>query len=795
MLHPPTPFAYAANIREMGYSVIPIAPCEKFPARFAGPGWHPLSAWSQYCEKHASDFVFGNWLDHPEANIGVAHGRWAVMLDVDTDTPEIKAAIRDAIQPSPVMRRGAKGYGAYYRHNADLDRYGARVRWFDKESKSPVVELLLPGTQSVIPPSIHPDGHAYQWVTDESLETIESDDLPVMQSDIVDRIDAALAPLGIDRNAPRTTAPKTFDRSTGHDLEKPLFRSINDRALEPDAIDRWFPALNLPKSRQRGQSGLWEGVAFWRPSGSGRPLSERNPNLKTAPGQMGGIMDFGDNRPFTPIDLVMAALNVDLGGAKDWLEQYIRPEDIPAVVLKEPEMEPVVAELSGQDWGSAPAFPTPHRRRDRAAPITLPTAAEFDAHMPMEVPPYPIESHADVLSGLLGEVVEYVEDATAAWTDTGAFAIALPTLGAIIGQDYASPTDLRANLYSVLLGGSGSGKTSMVKPAQELLIGASLSDLIGEARIASGSGLLRALSRQSRRVHYLDEFGHMLQQIGSPGAGSHAKQIITEFTALFSASNTIHKGTAYATQEPTEIAFPHMCLFGMATPDQFWRAFGSSALEDGSIARYLVFSSRDSAMQEPDTSERDRVTRLVSDLYAANRNRLPNSPPITVSLSGDADADRVKLMAKCRAFAEYAEQNDIPGAGAILRRVVEIAIKIALISAVGRSPKAPIIQQEDFNLGHAVAWWNAQNLSANVRVHIADNDFGRQLNRAEAYLRGRAERGATWSEFSRKMRPLKPREAREVRDSLIEQGIAEAVLVEPGEKGGPPGQRIRIAAT
>ena len=38
----------------------------------------------------------------------------------------------------------------------------------------------------------------------------------------------------------------------------------------------------------------------------------------------------------------------------------------------------------------------------------------------------------------------------------------------------------------------------------------------------------------------------------------------------------------------------------MATPEQFWRAFGSSSLEDGSTARFLVFPIGAARIKDPD---------------------------------------------------------------------------------------------------------------------------------------------------------------------------------------------------
>ena len=250
-------------------------------------------------------------------------------------------------------------------------------------------------------------------------------------------------------------------------------------------------------------------------------------------------------------------------------------------------------------------------------PPELPSDAAFEALVPRTPQPFPLGP--EDCPGVLGEVAAYIDAASATSTEAGALAVALPVLGAVMGRAYATPSNLRTNILSVALGGSGSGKTSLVNPAKELLRLAGVPEVIGQDRIASGSGLLRMLTVEPRRVCFLDEFGHLLQQIGAPGAGIHSRQILTEFTRLYSDAGTLYTGTAYAGREPEPIDCPHLCLFGMATPEQFWRAFGSSSLEDGSIARFLVFPIGTARIKDPDLNLQPQAVAAVKSVVEAIR--------------------------------------------------------------------------------------------------------------------------------------------------------------------------------
>lgn len=357
-----------------------------------------------------------------------------------------------------------------------------------------------------------------------------------------------------------------------------------------------------------------------------------------------------------------------------------------------------------------------------------------------------------------------------------------------MGRAYETPTRLRTNVYSVAIGGSGSGKTSLVNPAKELMTLSGLQDLIGNDRIASGSGLIKMLTGHPRRVVFLDEFGHMLQQIGSAGAGVHAKQIITEFTQLYSAANTLFTGTAYATQEPAPIECPHLCIFGMATPDQFWRAFGSSSLEDGSIARYLVFPLGQTGDKAPDSSAGEAVAEMLRYLSRAISGRvtgnLGNAEMRRVPLDEYAEAGRADLKRKETSFAEYAERNGVRGGPAILRRVTENALKIALISAVGRDAVNPEIDARDMDIGHALAWWSACVMISNIASHIADNQLERDVNEVERKIRDAGPDGIMKGLLKDRCRGIGKRAFDEIIEGLEEAGRIAKLRTESTTKIG-----------
>jgi hypothetical protein len=64
----------------------------------------------------------------------------------------------------------------------------------------------------------------------------------------------------------------------------------------------------------------YEAIAIWRDSKN--PLEQRKTNLKISPK---GIVDFGTDKGYSPLDLVMAARNCDLNEAFNWLAAKLGP--------------------------------------------------------------------------------------------------------------------------------------------------------------------------------------------------------------------------------------------------------------------------------------------------------------------------------------------------------------------------------------------------------------------------------------------------------------------------------------
>lgn len=802
-----TAYADTADVlRDNGYHVIPIAPGKKFPADIGPFGWKPMSSWSRFCDHMPDTAQHERWLDMEGAGIGVAHGLHACCIDVDTDDEAFGQAVMGAAGGSPVRRKGSKGFAAYYRGNPALEEHGARVTWYIDEK--PCLDLLLTGSQSVLPPSVHPSGQPYVWLTPDTLEDFASDELPVLPADVVERITKALEPFGATRRKPGRSRAAPCGLTNRDRLKTPSggegaghARTLNERAL--GQLHAWFVELGLPKTRERAP-GCFEAIPSWRSSGSGRAEADRNPNLKAAPT---GIVDFGADVAYTPINLVMAALGLPDNEAISWLKRYFPDKDDgPKVTVDYDAMihrfeqeksmridaerraeeertrrvaaeEDLRAAIPEQDFMEPPEMGAGFRAH-ASDKRPMPSKATFERLLNPDRP-FPIKG-LDEIHGLLGDLARYIDRATTRRTDLGALAQSIPLIGALTPQ-YKSPTNLRTNIYTVALGASGTGKTQLRNAVRKLADVAQIEGYLTSGDFTSGAAVLMALegAGENAKLAMMDEFGHVLQRLTNARAASHERDLMKVFTELFSAAGHKHAGKAYADGRQIEIDRPHLCLFGMATPGQFFDGFGAGALDDGAIARYVIMPVGESSYQTPDETGVEDVARSLRAL-ADMRNGLPGDQE--VRFESNAWARWIRLRDECEAYAEYCELHNVRGGPSIMRRVAEQAMKIAMISGIGCDWESPRVGMHDFEIGYAMAWYCAAQMIGNAD-NIVDNEF--EQVKMEAYKWIKENDACTRTGMARKFRKLKRRELDDIISGLIEGGMIRQAMTQP-EGGGRP---------
>ena len=161
---------FAASAQEYvqkGYSVIPDRYMGKAPA---------IKGWSDFCERHPSKDEINHWSENlTSSNIAVCCGPASniIALDIDCVDEKILEVIMPVMPDSPVIKRGAKGETRFFRYNGE--------NTFIKKIQDQVVfEILSVGKKTTLPPSVHPNGYQYEWLTAKTLLDFSAEELPIL---------------------------------------------------------------------------------------------------------------------------------------------------------------------------------------------------------------------------------------------------------------------------------------------------------------------------------------------------------------------------------------------------------------------------------------------------------------------------------------------------------------------------------------------------------------------------------------------------------------------------------------
>lgn len=434
-----------------------------------------------------------------------------------------------------------------------------------------------------------------------------------------------------------------------------------------------------------------------------------------------------------------------------------------------------------------------------AAPLLAKLAAVL--HKREAATPMPIAPGLMDVPGLLGDFVAHCTKSAISPQPFLALAAGITMVGTLAGRKYRTSTDLRTNIYAVGIADSGAGKDHARKQIKKLLFAAGLERYMGGSDVASGSGLRTALTRHPAMLFQIDEFGDWLADVLGDKASAHRKQIASMLKELYSSANLPWQGIEYADQSragrPREdIQHPHACLYGTTTPGQFWAAVANASLHDGLMARVLIFVSPCSYPdeQEPDLApfpesmiEAAKAIAEGAGAIAGPAGNLAAAPmmsgtepkPYTVPETTEAAAARRAMRA-----AQLAQQRAAEGTyiTSIAGRLAENAMKLALVRAVSRDPKNPIINISDVQWGQALT----QHCIDSLLREVAHNVASTQYERIEKKILGIIRAHGPLTEHAMAARHslgLPPRERKEALADLVATGRIVAIPPDAGQRG------------
>ncbi len=633
-LRPPkvvTPFAtIAAAVLANGYHPIPIMPGSKSPGTLTSGKWHPMDNWPIYRDMAPVPWSMTLWSSHEDAGIGVVLGTdvtpgWELgAVDFDTDDVMMLEILESSLPESPVKKRGRRGFTAFY-----LFPKGTKGRRF-RRNLATVCELLTGNgcRQTVIPPSIHPDTREpYQWLTKKTLATLAPIHLPRITEEMLERfVDAA----GGFEDVVEAAGPAFVANENGSP-----HRKLNDAALAN--LDKWVPDLQLYKCRRNGSG--YRAVASWRVTGN---IENWDTNLSI---NKEGIRDFGDDRGYTPLDLIMTHQNWALDHTFEWLSARLgmfqsgNTYTFERAIAKQMREKAEAVALSGPLGSIMPTLDTID-----PLPPHDPETGEILCEAPQPASSLVENPNADLtqVPGLLGEMVEWIVATARQPNRVLALGAAVSVLGTLVGQYIAGPTKAGTHLYIIALAPSGAGKEHNLSMIWRLVEAAGAEVRFGAGQFMSMTAVFQLLQKQPACICPIDEIGAFLKRLAHPRASSHEQNITATLRQAWSKNfeplpTPEWASSTHRTPMPKQIENPALSIYGCSTPGEFFDALKSKDATNGFLNRFLLLSTEVNMEDgEPEKDKRkmpDALRNKLQDLF--RRGQVPSRIDSTTAQLAD----------------------------------------------------------------------------------------------------------------------------------------------------------------
>lgn len=711
---------FAWRYLEREISVVPIAPNHKMPGSFSQDhGWNAMSDWVRFNDRLPTELELSYWEQWPDAGIGVIAGKQSKLVAVDKDLdlpPAGEKALLDIIPYSPVAKKGQKGWTRFYRYS------GEKSRSFDAGGAR-IIDVISDGRQTVVPPTLHPDGMHYTWITEDALDSINSvDDLPTLPGDFFDQIERALEPYQTENEKiiqRRVTHRDQGVIDTAASIQAEYYRDMNQIAL--DNLDLWVPVLIKTAAKH---SDGYRSIATWR----GR-VKTRNVGINPQ-----GIRDWGGGYGMSPITLVMYENGLSFTQAVDLLRACIpmnEPEHITFAARAETRpvpLKPQQAEAYHDYIATDPAPPPP--------PEEIEPGSELPSFI--ENPP-----------GILGDIARWITATAPKAQPELSLAAAIALCSVIMGRSYSTQFGNMTSLYLIMVAKSGEGKEHPQSCVENVLAASGLDNLIGGSGYTSAGAVQSALLESPCHLVTIDEIGKLIKLSRSTG-NANSEAAIDKLIESFGRLQGVMKAPRYSTMtmsgeaakeanKKKTVRAPAITLLGATTPGTFYENLTIDLIKDGFLGRCIVVESkrrRQLTQFVPRHPPHNRITdwcKAVHQAWVIDGVTIDASPPdqepkITeLPLDQAATNELSVIEEEINRLKDIAEGDSLD---TLLVRTLEKSMRLSLIAAKARDINAKAISASDLRWSYQYIKHYDGLLVDAVRKNKSHNEYDALMKKA-----------------------------------------------------------------
>lgn len=330
--------------------------------------------------------------------------------------------------------------------------------------------------------------------------------------------------------------------------------------------------------------------------------------------------------------------------------------------------------------------------------------------------------------GLLGRLAEFIYQSAPRPVKEIALAGAIGLMAGICGRAY-NVTNTGLNQYILLLATTGCGKEAaksgisrLIKICAEQIPVAG--DFIGPSSIASGSALVKYLTKNACFVSILGEFGHTLQMMCSMhanGSEISKRQMLLDLYNKSGINDTLQPSIYSDKANNTEIVHsPAFSILAETTPDMYFPYVDEMMVAQGLIPRFTCIEY--TGMRPQKNKAHGQIPPsdgLVSELVNLMTNSLTLQQHKKAIVVREDDPEAAQYM---DAFDKYCDEKHRNAESEVARQLwtrADVKLrKLSALIAVGCHLYEPVITLEH-------AQWARKLIEADIVNIINRFDSGR----------------------------------------------------------------------
>lgn len=727
------------KLAELGWHLIAMQRGSKNPGSLVGEGW------PSKCTNDKT--TIQTWADLG-LNFGVLLGSLSGVIDVEYDSEEGQDLLEHACEGIETLAyKSAKSVHRIFlwddRFAFEKAKVGIRgTEWRFGQN----------GAQSVIPPSIHPDGPGYEWVCTKA---------PIRMPDSLWNLFCGLKESHerkTSRESPSVIAPR--DR-TGD--------SIIDLARAEAEKQDWVSLLSSRGwtfVRNRGDAQDWH-----------------RPGKKA--GSISATVNYGGSGTLRVFSTSCSPLDADSSYDKFAFQCVLDYEDDPMKAAKAILPEETQRQLLAK-WleSKKPAV-------DSSLYLDRDPDTDDEEFCEAMIPE----------SGLLRDVASYVSRSSYKPSPVFSLATSISFCQTIFGRKAKSETGLRTNDFHLILAPTSAGKEGPLEAMTNLLGSVNAESYIMPGSLTGATALLDCLEEHPHHIQnwVCDEFGYVLSvMLDKKARDPHAKGLAKKMLELYGCSKRKYTGGAKAGKVRKHAMIqPHLCALGVSTGFTVFKEVSEDQVHDGLLGRISFWSLQ--RRPRPNRKLRTEVpeelkTRIASWLEFSpppgEQNMAPN--PIELPFSSDA---RARWEQHEDAILEKMEQERAIRA-ALWGRTAARSMKLALTHRLARIPNVAELNEfsqikielEDVNWGIAVSNHCTKLACSMIRESVTDTSGNRLSEKVLAIVKNAGD-GISKAELKSR---LKTADAGAIWAAVTELEAAKALRTWTEPTNGRPKQMVGV---